>query len=165
MEEDLKQSPIRPSSFTRGRFMNLGLAMGTGTAFVACSSDSAPSTGGSPDSSAPSAPEETSSGSNEPASSSEAIVATSEVPVGESYEFEDGGQSAVLVHQENDEFVAYSAVCTHQGCTVAYRDTELVCPCHGSAFDLANGEPTAGPANSPLPRIAVEVQGDDVVRA
>jgi cytochrome b6-f complex iron-sulfur subunit len=62
--------------------------------------------------------------------------------------------------------VAYSAVCTHQGCTVAYQGGELACPCHGSVFDPANGAAVvAGPAPRPLPEIPVKVEGGEVVRA
>jgi Rieske Fe-S protein len=72
----------------------------------------------------------------------------------------------VLVHLESGDFVAYSAVCTHQGCTVAYKNEQLACPCHGSVFDPASGaEVVNGPAQSPLPEIPVEVRGGEVFRA
>jgi Rieske Fe-S protein len=72
----------------------------------------------------------------------------------------------VLVHLQSGDFVAYSAVCTHQRCTVAYRNGQLACPCHGSVFDAENGaEVVNGPAQLPLPEIPVEVRGGEVVRA
>ncbi len=89
-----------------------------------------------------------------------AIAQESEVSPGSAVKFKDGGQDAVLVHLESGDFVAYSAVCTHQACTVAYKGGQLACPCHGSVFDPANGaEVVTGPAPSPLPEIPVEGQG------
>ncbi|MBD0357435.1 MAG: Rieske (2Fe-2S) protein [Rubrobacter sp.] len=92
----------------------------------------------------------------------------SDVPQDSAIEFtdvEDGGP-AVLVHLESGDFVAYSAICTHQGCTVGYRDGQLACPCHGSVFDPSNaGAVVNGPAQQPLPEIPVEVQNGEVIRA
>jgi len=62
--------------------------------------------------------------------------------------------------------IAFSATCTHQGCTVnAIEESVIVCPCHLSRFALATGEPVSGPAQRPLPSIAVEVRGEDVYTA
>ncbi len=94
------------------------------------------------------------------------IAAESDVKPGSAMKFKDGGEDAVLVHLENGDFVAYSAVCTHQGCVVAYKDGQLACPCHGSVFDPANGgEAVTGPAEQPLPEIPVKVQDGNVVKA
>ena len=95
-----------------------------------------------------------------------AIVSESEVAPGSAFTFKDSGNPAVLVHLKSGDFVAYSAVCTHQGCTVAYKGGKLACPCHGSVFDPAKGaEVVAGPAPSPLPEIPVKVEGGEVVKA
>jgi nitrite reductase/ring-hydroxylating ferredoxin subunit len=95
-----------------------------------------------------------------------AIVSESEVAPGSAFKFKDSGNPAVLVHLDSGDFVAYSAVCTHQGCTVAYQGGELACPCHGSVFDPANGAAVvAGPASRPLPEIPVKVEGGEIVRA
>ena len=53
--------------------------------------------------------------------------------------------------------VAFSAVCTHRGCTVAPGDDALECPCHGSTYDLTTGENTGGPAPRPLAVLPVRV--------
>jgi Rieske Fe-S protein len=88
------------------------------------------------------------------------------VAPGSAVEFKDSGQPALLVHLDSGDFVAYSAVCTHQGCTVAYRGGQLACPCHGSIFDPANGAAVvSGPARRPLPEVPVEVSGGEVLRA
>jgi Rieske Fe-S protein len=80
--------------------------------------------------------------------------------------FTNDGQPAVLVHLESGDFVAYSAVCTHQQCTVAYQDGQLACPCHGSIFDPADsGAVVNGPAQEPLPDIPIQVQNGQVTKA
>jgi rieske iron-sulfur protein len=65
--------------------------------------------------------------------------------------------------------VAYSAICTHLGCTVLPGLSEqgyIVCPCHASVFDpAADARVVSGPANRPLPLLPVEVALDGVVRA
>jgi rieske iron-sulfur protein len=65
--------------------------------------------------------------------------------------------------------VAYSAICTHLGCTVLPRLNEqgyIVCPCHASVFDpAADARVVSGPANRPLPALPIEVASDGVVRA
>ena len=95
-----------------------------------------------------------------------AIASESKVAPGSAFKFKDSGNPAVLVHLDYGDFVAYSAVCTHQGCTVAYKDGNLACPCHGSVFDPADGAAVvAGPAPRPLPEIPVKVQGSEVVKA
>ena len=100
------------------------------------------------------------------ASGGQAIARASEVAPGSALTFRNSGQPAVLVHLQSGDFVAYSAVCTHQQCTVAYKNGRLACPCHGSVFDPANGgQVVSPPANRPLPEIPVEVRGGEVVRA
>ena len=105
-------------------------------------------------------------GAEEQASGGQAIARASEVQPGSAVKFKNAGNPAVLVHLKNGNFVAYSAICTHQGCTVAYRNGQLACPCHGSVFDPANDAAVvAGPAPRPLPEIPVEVRGGEVFRA
>jgi nitrite reductase/ring-hydroxylating ferredoxin subunit len=94
-----------------------------------------------------------------------AIASESEVAPGSAIKFKDSGNPAVLVHLDNGDFVAYSAICTHQRCPVDYKNGNLVCPCHGSVFDPADGAAVVtGPAQTPLPEIPVKVQGGEVVR-
>jgi Rieske Fe-S protein len=59
--------------------------------------------------------------------------------------------------------VAFSAICTHQGCTVQAAGKELRCPCHGSVFDAFTGQVQQGPAQAPLNKVNVSVSGQDVV--
>lgn len=89
------------------------------------------------------------------------LAALADIPDGGGLILSDA--AIVLTHDPAGDVVAFSATCTHQGCTVAsIEDGVIICPCHGSRFDLATGEPVAGPARSPLPPIDVQVRGEDV---
>lgn len=69
----------------------------------------------------------------------------------------------VLTRGSNSAVHAFSAVCTHQGCTVSSVHNGVIsCPCHGSRFDAQTGAVLAGPAPRPLPPIAVVVRDGDI---
>ena len=72
--------------------------------------------------------------------------------------------TAILVRTGADTFVAYSQKCTHLSCAVIPRPAEGVfhCPCHEGVFDLRSGRVLAGPPPRPLPRITLELHGDDI---
>ena len=62
----------------------------------------------------------------------------------------------------NGTIVAYSSLCTHKGCPVAYRPERnlLICPCHWSSFDPSKaGQIVIGQASQSLPQIALRVSG------
>ena len=166
-------------SISRERFIRLGTALGVGAAcasLVACGGGASSSGGGGNAGGGDSGGGEDggefgwrgskkSSGGGAKAGGT-AIASESEVAPGSAIKFKDSGNPAFLVHLDNGDFVAYSAVCTHQGCDVAYKDGNLACPCHGSIFDPADGAAViAGPAQRPLPEIPVKVEGGEVVRA
>jgi thiosulfate dehydrogenase [quinone] large subunit len=70
------------------------------------------------------------------------------------------GDPGVVVHTSGTTFVAFDAICTHNGCTVAYDPSSklLLCPCHGAAFDpTQNAQPVQGPTNIPLTPVAITV--------
>ena len=73
------------------------------------------------------------------------------------------GRPVVVARPAQDHVVAFSAICTHMGCTVAPAGATLKCPCHGSAFDANTGAVINGPAAQPLPSVAVRVDGGSVV--
>ncbi|UFU08045.1 ubiquinol-cytochrome c reductase iron-sulfur subunit [Ruania halotolerans] len=75
----------------------------------------------------------------------------------------DDGVEIMVVRTAEEQVHAFSAICTHQGCSVRPQDGELHCPCHGSRFDQATGEPTDGPATEPLPDVAVAIENGNVV--
>ena len=97
------------------------------------------------------------------------IIKLADLKVGATFNFTHSSQGvpAVLFRTKAGVF-AYSAICTHQGCTVSYNSTSkhLKCPCHGAEFDPANGaKAVAGPTQTPLSKIKVAVSGAWVVEA
>jgi cytochrome b6-f complex iron-sulfur subunit len=55
--------------------------------------------------------------------------------------------------------VALSTRCMHRGCEVEPSTDRLVCPCHGSEYDL-NGAVLQGPTQLPLERFRVRESAD-----
>ena len=63
------------------------------------------------------------------------------------------GDESIAVYKTMSGMVrAFSASCTHAGCTVTWNNADKTwdCPCHGSIF-AADGSVIHGPATSPLP--------------
>ena len=78
------------------------------------------------------------------------------------FRYPGSDDQAMLLHLPNGQFVAYSQKCTHLSCAVYYQpeQSRLYCPCHEGIFDPETGEPTAGPPQRRLPRIALRQDGD-----
>jgi Rieske Fe-S protein len=102
-----------------------------------------------------------SSGGPGTSAASGVTVKTSEVPV-------DGGKiltaaEVVVTQPTQGDFKAFSAICTHLGCTVrSIEHGQIVCPCHGSHFSIKNGAVLSGPAPAPLPAKTVSVKGGEI---
>jgi Rieske Fe-S protein len=90
------------------------------------------------------------------------LVALAQVPVGGSVATTVGGRPVLVSQKSAGVVAAFSAICTHMGCTVNPAGAELHCPCHGSKYDAFTGAVIAGPAPGPLTSIAVTVQGDTI---
>jgi arsenite oxidase small subunit len=80
------------------------------------------------------------------------------------------GQKAAGGVGPNQDIVAFSQICQHAGCYVAYKPQGYnggpagVCPCHGSFFDLLRSAKVvpgpSGPSPSPLPLPQVQLEVD-----
>ncbi len=94
------------------------------------------------------------------------VLSAAELPVGESTQVEVEGRTLLLHRGGEEDVVVVDNVCTHQGCAVEIteRQGEVVyaCPCHGSHFDPATGEPFGGPAKKPLTDFEARVDGDRI---
>jgi cytochrome b6-f complex iron-sulfur subunit len=67
----------------------------------------------------------------------------------------------IIIRSGDSTYLAFSKICTHQGCTVTYdaADNELPCPCHGSVFSTS-GAVLEGPASSSLKKYTVTKSGN-----
>lgn len=64
--------------------------------------------------------------------------------------------------------VAYSAICTHLGCTVweTLKANEIYCPCHAGVFDPRRGAiVVAGPPPRPLPQLPIRINAKGELEA
>jgi Rieske Fe-S protein len=94
------------------------------------------------------------------------IAGLDDVPVGgvRVFAYPEPADACLLVRTGPDRFVAYSQKCTHLSCAVVPEPSanRLHCPCHNGSFDVATGDPTAGPPRRPLPRVTLEIRGDGI---
>lgn len=171
---------------SRKQFIRMGGAIGVGAAassiLVACGGGESGGGGGQPSGSGGGETTASAGGttqaSSQPSTTSPTveqggiIVQEEFLPPNQAFAFNvagaNGPQPAVLIHMQGGSWVAYSAVCTHFGCEVAYQlqSQQLGCPCHGSMFDPANGGGVVqGPAEQPLQEIQVEASGGNVILA
>ena len=160
--------PLEERRVTRRGFIRLGAILGLGpvaaSALAACGGGGSSAENGGGEAAAGG-----SAGGGPEVRRGQAIAKESEMAIN-AFPFinADTGQQSVLVHLKDGGFAAYSAICTHQACTVAYRpeNGKLACPCHGSVFDPARDAAVeTGPARAPLPEIPVEVREGEVVRS
>ena len=90
-----------------------------------------------------------------------ASVAASDVPVGGGTILKD--QEVVVTQPKKGDYKAFTAICTHQGCTVTkVEGGQIVCSCHGSHFSIEDGSPTSGPAQKALASKTVSVKGGQI---
>ncbi|MEU6282944.1 Rieske (2Fe-2S) protein [Streptomyces sp. NPDC047028] len=102
-----------------------------------------------------------SGGSGGGGSDGEELAKTSDIPEGGGKIFTD--RKVVVTQPKKGDFKAFSAVCTHMGCTVAtVADGTIDCPCHGSKFRIADGAVAQGPATKPLPPETITVKGNSI---
>lgn len=105
-------------------------------------------------------PEEPGSGGGDPAAA-EPFAQTSDIPVGSAAIFAD--KRVVVSQPQEGTFKAFTAVCTHQGCIVSdVNGPTIVCNCHGSSFNAADGSVAGGPAGRPLREVAITVDGTGI---
>ncbi|WP_336208967.1 Rieske (2Fe-2S) protein [Nonomuraea sp. LPB2021202275-12-8] len=139
-------------------------AGGAGLAAVltACASYGSPTTEAVVDpAEEPAGDEASSAAPKKKAKAPKALADISDIPSGGGKIFES--QKLVITQPTEGEFKAFSATCTHQGCTVASVSNGVInCPCHGSQFKIEDGSVAQGPAGEPLAEKKINVSGGKI---
>lgn len=106
----------------------------------------------------------------EPTGEGQPVMKAADLPAGArasaSAKDPEGNEIAVLLFRKDEETVlAYSNVCTHQGCAVTTKSSkeDFYCACHGSRFAPADGTVQEGPAVAALSRYATAIEGEDIL--
>ncbi|NDU71051.1 Rieske 2Fe-2S domain-containing protein [Actinomadura sp. DSM 109109] len=144
----------RPAGGTRrGLLIGAGLAGVAGLA-AACGESGDGGSGG----------DSGGSGDGGGAGAGTALASVSEIPVGGGKVFEDA--KVVVCQPREGEFTAFSAACTHRGCSVgSVSGGTINCPCHGSKFKITDGSVASPPADEPLAQKKVTVEGGKITLA
>lgn len=91
------------------------------------------------------------------------VGTTADIPAGAGKVVAMGSKPVIVVNTPQG-VKAYSAICTHLGCVVAWNDMigVIQCPCHDGRFNPASGAVVSGPPPAPLPPLTVSVEGDQI---
>ncbi|MER0444827.1 Rieske (2Fe-2S) protein [Streptomyces sp. Edi4] len=135
---------------------------GAAAALAGCSNSGDGGGSTTPTPSAPGTPA-TPAQSSPPASQpAHALAKTSDIPVGGGKIFAD--QKVVVTQPRAGTFKGFSAICTHQGCTVSSVSGGTInCPCHGSKYHVADASVAHGPATRPLPARQITVDKGSIL--
>jgi len=127
---------------------------------AACGADDEPSGSGGTGGDNGSSPESSPSGG----AGAGGLAAKADIPMGSGKIFPS--EKVVVTQPAADEFKAFSAVCTHQGCVVSSLEgKEINCKCHGSKFSIEDGSVINGPAEKPLEELEVTAEGENLTVA
>ena len=90
-----------------------------------------------------------------------AVSGAGDLGEGEMRAFDVRG-TKIAVANVGGVFHAFDDTCTHLQCSLAEGDLEestVICPCHGSEFDVTTGAVLQGPATEPVETYATRVEG------
>ncbi|GAA2197699.1 Rieske (2Fe-2S) protein [Streptomyces bangladeshensis] len=132
------------------------LATGAGALALGCVG-----CGGKDDDAATPAASSVSPAAEEASPAGKALARTSDIPEGGGKVFKE--EQVVVTQPKKGDYKAFSAICTHQGCTVGeVADGTIDCSCHGSRFRISDGSVASGPATRPLDERTITVDGNSI---
>jgi cytochrome b6-f complex iron-sulfur subunit len=164
-------SAPEPASSTGFPVNRRGVLLGAGAtcavAVLAACGGSSSDASSTPSSAAPTTDTPTSdapsSAAPSSASSGTEVATLSAITVGSAVSATLDGKPIIVARPTSTTAACFTAICTHEGCTVAPAGATLNCPCHGSKFNATTGQVLNGPATSSLPAISVSVSGGKVI--
>ena len=95
------------------------------------------------------------------------VASTDDLSPGDLLLVDLDGDRVVLANSDG-QIYALAELCTHAECPLSEGELdgeEMVCPCHGSRFNVKTGEVLSLPANEPLAVYNVQIEGSDVLIA
>jgi 3-phenylpropionate/trans-cinnamate dioxygenase ferredoxin subunit len=93
------------------------------------------------------------------------VASLSDLAEGSMQRVEPEGTPICLVRLAGGDVFAIGDECSHEDIELSDGDLEndeVMCPAHGSCFDVRTGKPSGLPATAPVPTYAVHVDGDEV---
>lgn len=92
------------------------------------------------------------------------VGTTSDIPPGEGKVLPVNDKPVIVVHTQDGQVRAFSAICTHLGCVVEWEDQRqfILCPCHDGRFNALTGAVISGPPPAPLPAMTVVVEEENI---
>ena len=93
------------------------------------------------------------------------VAVTADLPSGDLMLVEVEDERIVLANV-GGQYYALADACTHAECPLSDGQLEgevLECPCHGSQFDVRTGAVVSPPADEPMTRYAVRIEGNDIL--
>jgi cytochrome b6-f complex iron-sulfur subunit len=93
------------------------------------------------------------------------VARVGEIPLNSAKIVKMGLKPVIVVRTETDEYRAFSATCTHLGCTVEYRGDRggyFHCNCHGGEYDLS-GKNISGPPPRPLTPYRISIDSGNII--
>ena len=92
------------------------------------------------------------------------IASTADVPLGKTH-CVTVGEREVLLCNSSEGMFAVDNLCTHAQARLSegkLKGCKVICPLHGAAFDVRNGEALSRPASVPLNTYPLKIEGEKI---
>jgi nitrite reductase/ring-hydroxylating ferredoxin subunit len=92
------------------------------------------------------------------------LAKADEIPDGEVRAFDAKGVPVAIANVDGSYF-AFDDTCPHRQCSLAegeLEDDSIVCPCHGSEFDIRTGAVVNPPARDPVETYQVNLEDGEI---